>query len=76
MRVSAPNGVGEKPSYIMKNTFVILAAPLGVFAAAVLALSVLPHVNVETLVGYTTVLSLVGVATLEYRINWRRIFGR
>jgi hypothetical protein len=60
----------------MKNTIITTAALLSVFAASALVLSVLPHVSVETLVGYTTVLALVGVAALEYRINWRRIFSR
>ncbi|MBI5771614.1 MAG: hypothetical protein HZA93_27820 [Verrucomicrobia bacterium] len=60
----------------MKNTILTLAALLGVIAAAALVLSVRPHVSVDSAIGYTSVLALVGVAALEYRINWKRLFSR
>jgi hypothetical protein len=60
----------------MKNT-IILAVSLGVtFAAAALLLSFRSLVTADSLVGYVSVLALLGMATLEYRINWRRLFGR
>jgi hypothetical protein len=60
----------------MKNTIIALAVLLGVTAAAALLLSARPHVSVDSLIGYASVLALVGVASMEYRINWRRLFGR
>ena len=60
----------------MKNS-IILAVSLGVtIAAAALLLSFRSLVTAESLVGYLSVLTLVGMVTLEYRINWRRLFGR
>ena len=53
-----------------------LAVPLSLTAVAALVLSFRAPVNAEALIGYVTVLALVGVAALEYRITWKRIFGR
>lgn len=60
----------------MKNTITTLAVLLGAIAAAALVLSVRPHVSVDSAIGYASVLALVGVAALEYRINWKRLFSR
>jgi hypothetical protein len=54
---------------------ILLAVPLSLMAAA-LVLSFRAPVNAEAMIGYATVLALVGVAALEYRITWKRIFGR
>lgn len=60
----------------MKNT-IILAVSLGAFiAATALVLSFRSSVTADTLVGYASVLTLVAMAALEYRINWRRLLGR
>lgn len=60
----------------MKNT-IILAVSLGAFiAAAALVLSFRSPVTADSLVGYASVFALVAMAALEYRINWRRLFGR
>jgi hypothetical protein len=60
----------------MKNN-IILAVTLGVsIAAAALLLSVRSSVTADSVVGYASVLALLGMAALEYRINWRRLFGR
>lgn len=61
----------------MKNDIITLAAVLGTFVAgAVFLLLAQPPVSVEALVGYGSVLALVGVAALEYRISWKWLGGR
>jgi hypothetical protein len=59
----------------MKNN-VLIAVLLGVITAAVLVLSLRSHASVETVIGYASVLALLGVAATEYRIRWRQLFGR
>ncbi len=58
----------------MKKTM-LLAVPIGLTAVAALVLSV-RSLNAESLIGYASVLALLGVAALEYRISWKRLFGR
>jgi hypothetical protein len=60
----------------MKNVIITIATLLGVTAAVALVLSTRPQVSVDSVIGYTSVLALVGVASMEYRLNWRRLFGR
>lgn len=61
----------------MKNDIITLAALLSAFgAAAAYLLSAQSPVSVESIVGYGSVLVLLGVAALEYRITWRGLFGR
>ena len=54
----------------------ILAVPTSLIAVAALVLSFRSHVNAEAMIGYATVLALLGVAALEYRLSWKRLFGR
>jgi hypothetical protein len=58
------------------NKTIILAILSGLIAVAALVLSVRSPVSVDSVFGYGVVLSLLGVAALEYRINWKRLFGR
>ncbi len=60
----------------MKTNLIILAATLGVIAAVALVLSFRSPVSADSLIGYMSVFALIGVAALEYRINWKRLFGR
>jgi len=60
----------------MKNNKVILAAIPSLIAAAALVLSFRSQVDADSLVGYGAVMALIGLAALEYRINWKRIFSR
>ena len=61
----------------MKNDILLLATLLGtVVAVAAFLLSSQSLVSVEALVGYGSVLMLLGVAVLEYRISWKWLFGR
>lgn len=59
----------------MKN-IVILAVTLGVIVSAALLLSFRSLITAEAIVGYLSVLALLGLASLEYRINWKRLFNR
>ena len=54
----------------------IIAVPVSLIAVAALLLSVRSSVNVESLIGLAGVFALLGTAALDYRINWRRLFGR
>jgi hypothetical protein len=60
----------------MKNGIITTAILLGPTAAVALALSYRTQVNVDSAIGYASVLALVGLAALEYRINWKRLFSR
>ncbi len=68
-------GSANKPNYIMKNTIIPLAVLLGFTAAAALLLSYRSLITVDSAIGYASVFALVGVASLEYRINWKRLFS-
>lgn len=59
----------------MKNT-IILAALLGLSAVSAFLLSARVLANAESLIGYGTVIALVGVAALEYRLVPKWVFGR
>ena len=74
-RVGPLQGSTNKPNYIMKNTIIAIAVLLGAIAAAALLLSYRSRVTVDSAIGYASVLVLVGVATLEYRINWKRLLN-
>lgn len=60
----------------MKTNTIILASLTSLIAVAALLLSFRSPVTAESLVGYASVLTVLGMATLEYRINWKRLFGR
>jgi hypothetical protein len=55
---------------------IVLAATPAIIATAALLLSS-RSINADTLVvGYSCVLGVGAVLALEYRINWKRLFGR
>ncbi|HWL16060.1 MAG TPA: hypothetical protein VNR00_10680 [Opitutus sp.] len=60
----------------MKNNKLVLAAIPSVIAVAALLLSLRSHLDADSLIGYASVLALVGFIGLEYRIDWKRVFGR
>ena len=60
----------------MKNNIIVQAALLGITAAALLVLSVRSQVSVDSIVGFGSILALLGVAAMEYRITWKEILGR
>ena len=55
---------------------ILVAVPVGLLAVAALVLSVVSSVSAESLIGYASVVALLGVAALEYRISWKRLLGR
>lgn len=55
---------------------ILVAVPVSVIAVAALVLSYRSSVNAESLIGFASVFALLCVAALEYRISWKRLFGR
>ena len=58
------------------NKNILLAVPVSLIAVAAILLSVRSSVNAESLIGFAGVFALLGTAALDYRINWKRLFGR
>ena len=58
------------------NKNLVIAVPVSLLAVAALVLSLRSSVNVESMIGYGSVFALLSVAALEYRITWKRLFGR
>ena len=65
----------RKPDINMKKN-ILVAVPVSLIAVAALVLSYRSSVNAESLIGFVSVFALLAVASLEYRINWKRIFSR
>lgn len=59
----------------MKN-ILLVAVPVSLVAVAALLLSVRGLVTPESLIASVSVLGLLGVAALDYRISFKRLFGR
>ena len=55
---------------------IVIAVPISLLAVAALVLSVRTSVNAESVIGYVSVFALLAVAALEYRLTWKRLFGR
>ena len=60
----------------MKTNTLLLAVIPGVIAPAAFLLLLRAPVSADSLVGFLSVLALLGIAALEYRISWKRVFGR
>ncbi len=60
----------------MKTNVIILAATLIAIAVAALVLSFRSSIDADSAIGYLSVLALVGMAGLEYRISWKRLLAR
>ena len=58
------------------NKNILVAVPFGAVAVTALVLSVRSSMSAESLIGYASVAAVLCVAALEYRISWKRIFGR
>ena len=58
------------------NKNILIAVPVSLFAVAAIVLSVRSSISAESLVGYASVSAVLCVAALEYRISWKRLFGR
>lgn len=75
-RVEPPTGETNKDKYIMKNNIIVRTVLLSVFAAAVTLLSFRSPVSADSIVGYGCIAMLLGLASLEYGISWKWLFGR
>jgi len=48
----------------------------GLIAAAAILLFLYTHAHMDAVVGFGAVAILAGVVALEYRLNWKWLFGR
>jgi hypothetical protein len=56
----------------MKNDIITLAVVLAsIVAGAAFLLSAQSPISVESIVGYGSVITLLAVAALDYRLNWK-----
>jgi hypothetical protein len=60
----------------MKTNTQLKAVIPGVLALAAFVLLLRAPVSADSLAGFLSVLALLGIAALEYRISWKRVFGR
>lgn len=61
----------------MKKNIINAAPTLGTIAVVTaLVLSFRIPANAESMIGYASVLAILGLVALEYRISWKRLFGR
>lgn len=58
------------------NKTILTAVPLSLTAVAALVLSLSLPLTAESVIGYGSVVALLAVFALEYRITWKRLFGR
>ena len=74
---SARVGPANLRKNIMKNELTTLAVTLGLTGAAAYLLSrAHPAINADSLVGFGVILMLLAMAAVEYRITWKKLFGR
>ncbi len=59
----------------MKNYINASTIIPGAAAAIVLLLSFGTHVSADMVLGFGAVLVLGAIATVEYRLNWKRLLG-
>jgi hypothetical protein len=60
----------------MKTNLLILAALAGIAASAAVLLTFRFPVSAEFAAGYASVIALLGLGALEYRVTWKRLIGR
>ena len=58
------------------NKNLVVAVPFALVAIAALVLSFRSSVTADSVIGFVSVLGLLSVAALEYRISWKRLFSR
>ncbi len=75
LRRPAPQEWDQQPKPTMNKEKIILAATPALIASAALLLSCRFPMNATVLVAYGCVLVLGAFIALEYRINWKRLFG-
>jgi len=60
----------------MKTNIIVSVATLGAVVAAAIALSFRASPDADSVIGYLSVFALLGMAALEYRVSWKRLFRR
>jgi hypothetical protein len=60
----------------MKTTKQLHAVIPGALAIAAFVLLLRAPVSADSLFGFLSAFALLGIAALEYRISWKRVFGR
>jgi hypothetical protein len=68
-------GPAHNTTHMKTNTHLRAVIP-GVLAIAAFVLLLRAPVSADSLFGFLSVLTLLGIAALEYRVSWRRVFGR
>ena len=58
------------------NKNILVAVPVSLIAVAAIVLSFRSSVSAESVIGFGSVAVVLAVAALEYRISWKRLFGR
>ena len=58
------------------NKNLLLAVLSSFIAVAALVLSFRSPPSAESLIGYSCIVALLGVAALDYRLSWKRLFSR
>lgn len=58
------------------NKNILVAVPVSLIAVAAIVLSFRSPVSAESVIGFGSVGVVLAVAALEYRITWKRLFGR
>lgn len=58
------------------NKNILLAVPVSLVAVSALLLSDHSPISAKTAIGCGSVLALLAVAALDYRVTWKRLFGR
>jgi hypothetical protein len=63
--------------HTMKKDKILLSAALpGLIAAAAIVLSIRIPVSPDRLAGFATILMLLGIAAVEYRVDWKKLLSR
>ncbi len=75
MAASSKRTANERTTNMNTNILSKAVIP-GVIALAAIALSFRLPVNADSILGFATVLTVVGLGALEYRVSWKTIFGR
>jgi len=60
----------------MKKEKILTATIPSIVAVVAIVLSVRLPISPDRIAGFVTVLMLLGIAALEYRVTWKNLFGR
>jgi len=60
----------------MKKEKILTATIPSIVAVVAIVLSVRLPISPDRIAGFVTVLMLLGIAALEYRVTWKNLFNR